>query len=137
MTYIDLLNRFWEANRQSRFTTSERELYFYLLNEANLCYWRMPFSCPTSVVCAIIGLSRPSVIRAREGLTRRGFISFTEGLQNSKPPQYMLLSGGMNVTASVTAVVTAHETILKDKDKNNISIKNGKRKDEYTQRRRV
>ncbi|MBW4767234.1 hypothetical protein KZO60_05825 [Prevotella nanceiensis] len=78
-----------------------------------------------------IGLSRPSVIKVRKGLTRRRFISFTEGMQNSKPPQYMLLFENMNVTA----VVTAHESILKDKDKNNISIKNGKRKDEYTKRR--
>ncbi len=65
MKYIDLLNRFWEANRADRFTTSERELYYYLLNECNRSYWRMPVACPTSVVCAVIGINRATLMILR------------------------------------------------------------------------
>ena len=81
MKYIDLLNRFWEANHADRFTTDERELYYYLLNECNHSYWRMPVSCSTSVVCAVIGMNRATLVRAREGLHRRGLIRFEEGVQ--------------------------------------------------------
>ncbi len=91
MKYIDLLNRFWEANRADRFTTSERELYYYLLNECNRSYWRMPVACPTSVVCAVIGINRATLMRAREGLRSRKFIRFEEGVQNSRAPTYTIL----------------------------------------------
>lgn len=113
MKYIDLLNRFWEANRADRFTTAERELYYYLLNECNHNYWRMPVSCSTSVVCAVIGMNRATLVRAREGLRRRGLIRFEEGVQNSRAPTYTILDTTRdtgNATASATAGETAGAT---------------------------
>ncbi len=117
MKYIDLLNRFWKANKQQRFTTSERELYFFLLNEANSAYWEMPFCCPTSVISAFVGLSRASLTRAREGLTKRGFISFTEGVRHSRAPSYTIVFSSDNETTAETTRETTHETIIKDKEK--------------------
>lgn len=113
MKYIDLLNRFWEANRADRFTAAERELYYYLLNECNHSYWRMPVSCSTSVVCAVIGMNRATLVRAREGLLRRGLIRFEEGVQNSRAPTYTILDTARdtgNETASATADDTACAT---------------------------
>ena len=113
MKYIDLLNRFWEANRADRFTTAERELYYYLLNECNHSYWRMPVSCSTSVVCAVIGMNRATLVRAREGLRCRGLIRFEEGVQNSRAPTYTILDTTRdtgNATASATAGDTAGAT---------------------------
>lgn len=113
MKYIDLLNRFWEANRADRFTTAEWELYYYLLNECNHSYWRMPVSCSTSVVCAVIGMNRATLMRARERLRRRGFIQFEEGVQNSRAPTYTILDTTHdtgNVIASATAADTARAT---------------------------
>ncbi len=113
MKYIDLLNRFWEANRADRFTTAERELYYYLLNECNHSYWRMPVACSTSVVCAVIGMNRATLVRAREGLSRRGLIRFEEGVQNSRAPTYTILDTAHdtgNATASATADDTAGAT---------------------------
>ena len=109
MKYIDLLNRFREANRADRFTTAERELYYYLLNECNHNYWRMPVSCSTSVVCAVIGMNRATLVRAREGLRRRGLILFEEGVQNSRAPTYTILDTGRD-TVSATASATADDT---------------------------
>ena len=109
MKYIDLLNRFWEANRADRFTTSERELYYYLLNECNHNYWRMPVACQTSVVCAVIGINRATLVRAREGLRSRGFIRFEEGVQNSRAPTYTILDTSRD-TGSATASATAADT---------------------------
>jgi len=109
MKYIDLLNRFWEANRADRFTTAERELYYYLLNECNHNYWRMPVSCSTSVACAVIGMNRATLVRAREGLRCRGLILFEEGMQNSRAPTYTILDTGRD-TVSATASATADDT---------------------------
>ena len=109
MKYIDLPNRFWEANRADRFTTAERELYYYLLNECNHNYWRMPVSCSTSVACAVIGMNRATLVRAREGLRRRGLILFEEGVQNSRAPTYTILDTGRD-TVSATASATADDT---------------------------
>ena len=109
MKYIDLLNRFWEANRADRFTTAERELYYYLLNECNHNYWRMPVSCSTSVACAVIGMNRATLVRAREGLRCRGLILFEEGVQNSRAPTYTILNTGRD-TVSATASATADDT---------------------------
>ncbi len=109
MKYIDLLNRFWEANRADRFTTSERELYYYPLNECNRNYWRMPVACPTSVVCAVIGINRATLMRAREGLRSRGLIRFEEGVQNSRAPTYTILDTSCD-TGNATATATAADT---------------------------
>ena len=42
--------------------------------------------CDIDVVCAVIGINRATLVRAREGLRSRGFIRFEEGVQNSRAP---------------------------------------------------
>lgn len=111
----------WSCNKENRFTPAERELYFYLLNECNINYWRMPICCPTSVIVAALGISKQTIMRAREGLRARGFIDFTEGVQNSKSPSYKLATFG---TACVTDSGTAHGTIYNKTNTKDIFNKN-------------
>lgn len=123
MTYIELLNRLWHANKTERFSIGERELYYYLLNECNKNYWRMPVSCPTSVICTVTGLNKQTLMRARDSLKKRGFIDYTEGIQNSKAPTYIIIMDKDEfVTANVTGCVTAAKTasVTSNKDKDNI-----------------
>ena len=103
MSYIEYLNRIWLLNRMDPFTPSERELLYYLLNECNIQFWKMPVRCPTSVICATLGLSKMSIIRARDQLKKRGIITFTEGMRNSKAPLYTIT---MQETPYVTTCVT-------------------------------
>ncbi len=111
--YIGFINHLWLLNSIERFNPSERDLLFYLLNEANKQYWQMPVRCATNVVCSILGLSKVTVLRAREKLRQRGLISFSEGIQNSRAPAYTIT---INVTARETAYETVRETDNKNKD---------------------
>ena len=129
MSYIELMNRLWAANRVARFTQSERDLYYYLLNECNQNFWRQPISCPTSVIISATGLSKQTLMRAREGLKERGFITYSKGAQNIRAPYYSIVTNETacvtaDETARGTADETARETIIyktKDKNKNNLS----------------
>lgn len=120
MTYIDYINQIWELNRIARFTPAEREILFYLLNECNKQYWQMPIYCPTAIMAATLGINKSTIWRAREQLAKRGIISFTEGVQNSRAPSYTLL---INATADAigreSARATAQATYIKTTDDNN------------------
>ena len=116
MKYLDLINRFWEENRSNRFTTSECALYFYLLNEGNRKYWKMPFSCSSVLVIAETGLTKSTLVRAREGLRARKLISFTEGIQNSRAPTYVINDADTYVDPTCeTAHMTKGENACKKK----------------------
>ncbi len=117
MGYIEYINMLWELNRSNMFKPSERELFFYLLNECNRQYWQMPVYCPTTVICATLGIDKSTIIRARQGLSQRGLITFTAGVQNSQAPAYTIT---MNATARATCHATACATITKDKTQINI-----------------
>ena len=107
MEYIKLINRFWETNRNTQFTMAETTLYFYLLNEANRNYWQMPIACATAIICASTGMTKATLIRARNGLKKKGLIGFTEGVQHSRAPTYHIRTFE---TDGETADRTAHKT---------------------------
>ena len=75
----------------------------------------MPVYCPTTVICATLGIDK-STIRARQGLLQRGLIAFTEGVQNSQAPAYTIPSRWMQPVGHATAGAT----ITKDKTRINI-----------------
>lgn len=110
-TYIDLINRFWAENRRTRFAPSEALLYLYLLNEANAARWEMPIAVPTEIICAMLGLSKSSVHRAREALAKRGMIQFTPGKRRVSSPLYSLI-GCINGTRTDTITATTKEAVI-------------------------
>lgn len=123
MEYIKLINRFWETNRNTQFTMAETTLYFYLLNEANHNYWQMPIACATAIICASTGMTKATLIRARNGLKKKGLIGFTEGVQHSRAPTYHIRTfetdgETADSTAHKTDAETTHATIIKDKNIN-------------------
>lgn len=118
MTYLELINRFWAENRRLKFAATEVCLYFYLLDEANRNFWRMPIACPTSAITAYLSISKPSLKRGRDSLRQRGLIDFSDGVQNSKPPAYIITGCDIaSETDGETARETAGETFNKDTDK--------------------
>lgn len=116
MKYLDLINRFWEENRSNRFTTSECALYFYLLNEGNRKYWKMPFSCSSALIIAETGLTKSTLVRARDGLRSRKLISFMEGVQNSRAPTYIITDADTYAESTCeTAQKAKSESVGKEK----------------------
>ena len=77
MNIYELLNRFWLENEYDPCSATEIALYFFLLNKANTRRWKMPFRCSTELIRMQLSTTRQNVLKAREGLHKKGFISFT------------------------------------------------------------
>ncbi|MCD8202910.1 MAG: hypothetical protein LUD48_04655, partial [Prevotella sp.] len=116
MSYIEYLNLIWELNRIERFKPAERDLLFYLLNECNKQYWRMPVCCSTLVICDALGLNKSTILRAREGLAKRGILRYTKGTRHYATSEYVIIITNSGVLETVCETLRA--TNNKDKDKN-------------------
>ena len=91
MNLYELSNRFWQENEYEPFSTSDIALYFYLLHRANSRRWQMPVRCPTAMICYHLKTTRQNIVKARESLHRRGFISFTPGKGKDVPSLYTIV----------------------------------------------
>ncbi len=91
MNLYELSNRFWQENEYEPFSTSDIALYFYLLHRANSRRWQMPLRCPTAMICCHLKTTRQNIVKAREALRQRGFISFTPGKGKDTPSLYTIV----------------------------------------------
>ena len=93
MSIFDLMNYFWLRNENEPCSLSEIALHNYLLFEANRQHWVMPFKVCTQMIQARLNTSKQNVMKARDGLARKGIINFTKGDGKGKPALYTLLLG--------------------------------------------
>ena len=91
MGIYDYMNYFWFENENDPCSLSETSLYFYLLYEANRQHWVMPFKVSTQMLVARLNTSKQNVMKAREGLRKRGLIGLSKGEGKGKPALYTLL----------------------------------------------
>lgn len=91
MNLYELSNRFWQEDEYESFSTSEIALYFFLLHKANSRRWQMPVRCPTAMICCYLKTTRQNIVKARESLRQRGFISFTSGKGKNIPSFYTIV----------------------------------------------
>lgn len=141
MSIYDLITNFWFRNEYDQCSLSEVALYFCLLHEANRQHWASPFKAGTQMLIARLGTSNQNIMKAREGLMRRGLITFTKGEGKGKPALYTLnLNTSENgvqpqpltqtltqeVTPSLTQVVTEALTpalpLLNKKEEDTIHV---------------
>ena len=130
MTYINYMNQLWRSAIMSPIPASEIALFAYLVNECNKRFWQMPFACSTTRISNDLCVSRQTVITAREHLTKRRLISFTEGKSRHVPSTYMLINWTDDLTVELTEGLTHDLTHLKDKDKDNYLRKSSENFDE-------
>lgn len=97
MTYIDLINRFWEAYRVKKFSDIDTAIYFFLLNECNIRRWLNPFELQTRNLEVCLQISRKTIGEARNRLKQRGKIDFIEA-QGRGPTIYLI--DGVNINNS-------------------------------------
>ena len=90
MGIYDYMNHFWFENENDPCSLSESVLYFYLLYEANRQHWVTPFKVSTLMLVARLNTSKQNVMKAREGLRKRGLIDFSKGEGKGKPALYTL-----------------------------------------------
>ena len=90
MGIYDYMNHFWFENENDSCSLSEATLYFYLLYEANRQHWASPFKVSTQMLAARLNTSKQNVMKARDGLRKRGLIDFSKGEGKGKPALYTL-----------------------------------------------
>ena len=90
MGIYDYMNHFWFENENDPCSLSEGVLYFYLLYEANRQHWASPFKVSTQMLAARLNTSKQNVMKARDGLRKRGLIDFSRGEGKGKPALYTL-----------------------------------------------
>ena len=100
MNLYELTNRFWQEGEYEPYSSTEVALYFFLLYRANARRWQMPIRCPTEMICNRIKTSKQNLVKARECLKQRGFISFVPGKGKEVAPTYTI----MERTSSVPMV---------------------------------
>ena len=79
MTYIELINNFWELDEDWQFTCCETRLYFYLLKTANRLGWVDISTRRDAKVSSDVGVSVNSMKTARNRLVQAGLIEFKSG----------------------------------------------------------
>ena len=140
MNLYELTNRFWQDGEYEPYSSTEVALYFFLLYRANARRWQMPIRCPTEMICNRIKTSKQNLVKARECLKQRGFISFVPGKGKEVAPTYTImehispLSVEMSVKMSEQLSVELSEQLspynIKDKDNNKDNSNNNARENE-------
>lgn len=120
MTYIDLINRFWEAYRVKKFSDIDTTIYFFLLDECNIRRWLNPFELQTRNIEICIGVSRKTIGDARKRLKKRGLIDFIEA-QGRGPTTYLI--DGADITNNVLReLFCASNSVTSKKHKGNTRV---------------
>lgn len=91
MTYIELINSFWQEFGNKGMQPNDVLLYFYLLDHCNRISWQNPFSLTNKNLMMMLDLSEKSVIGARNRLKERGLICIEKGDRNCKAPVYFIV----------------------------------------------
>lgn len=136
MNLYELTNRFWQEGEYEPYSSTEVALYFFLLYRANARRWQMPIRCPTEMICNRLKTSKQNLVKARECLKQRGFISFVPGKGKEVAPTYTImerispLSVEMSVKLSEQLSVPLSPYNIKDKDNNKDNSNNNARENE-------
>ena len=132
MTYIELINNFWNVRRTRPMTSYEADFYFYLLKECNSRNWTSPFELPTRNIEFELGLSRKTICDLRNKLQQKGLISFKEGNKRGNGASYSIsyvstgnISGNIkgNISGNIKGNISGN-TNIKNKNKDNKTINN-------------
>ena len=110
MNIYELLNRLWLENEYDPCSATEIALYFFLLNKANTRRWKMPFRCSTELIRMQLSTTRQNVLKTREGLQKKGFISFTTGTSKGNYAQYSIIDCTTQFTVQTTDELTEKVT---------------------------
>ena len=79
MSYIDLINKFWNLDYEKRFSQIETRLFFLLLNYFNNRHWKGAVSLSNRRLKDEIPCSLNGFKNARKNLIKRGLIYYSNG----------------------------------------------------------
>ena len=79
MTYIELVNRFWQVDEGQSFSGNETRLYFYLLKVANSLSWPFEFDYADNKLTGNLGFSANTLKSSRDRLLLIGLLDYEVG----------------------------------------------------------
>lgn len=91
MTYIELINDFWQEFEDEAMKPNDALLYLYLLKVCNSKGWENPFELSNKRIRLCLEMTDKAIIESRDRLIERGLIEVTKGERNRVPPTYKLL----------------------------------------------
>lgn len=90
MTYIDLVNNFWQKDIEHRFSDKDIALYFYLLKTCNSIGWKNPFGLSNLMTVAQFGWGKQALDTAKQRLQRADLIDFKCAFGRGRVYQYII-----------------------------------------------
>ena len=90
MTYIELINDFWQEFEDEAMKPNDALLYLYLLKVCNSKGWENPFELSNKRIRLCLEMTDKAIIESRERLVERGLIEVTKGERNRIAPTYKL-----------------------------------------------
>lgn len=91
MTYIELINDFWQEFEDEALKPNDALLYLYLLKVCNSKAWQNPFELSNKRIRLCLEMTDKSIIESRERLAERGLVKVVKGDRNRVSPKYKLL----------------------------------------------
>lgn len=79
MSYIDMINAFWNWRKVNELNSKGTDLFFALLNCANTCAWKAEFTAPNSMLMAMCQMDKNNLFRTRNILIQKGLIAYKPG----------------------------------------------------------
>lgn len=134
MTYIEILNAFWNWRRFNVIPHSAADLYFCLLDFANAAKWEDKITIPNSRITGKIDISEKSLFNARNILIQNELIDYKNGKKGQAGTYkinlttlHIFINSGSNKgsnTGSNSGVIRgAMRGTYKDKEKDKDKIK--------------
>lgn len=117
MTYIELLNSFWDSTRFNPCSSNEAMMYLYLLHQCNIRRWINPFEFKTRDLELSFGLPRKTIASIRNRLKQRGLIEFVNGV--GKSPSLYLIIGAKITNKDLQKYFVVTSSNNKSNDKGN------------------
>lgn len=90
MSYIDIINRFWQVFEDTALKPNDTLLYLYLVKVCNSKSWQNPFSISNKKLVTVLEISEKSIIDSRARLVERNLIKFKKGDRNCSSPKYFI-----------------------------------------------
>lgn len=91
MSYIDLLNMFYDLLQETRVSNNAQLLYYTLLAINNRCSWADWFARTNINLSGIMGVSTKAVINARNELKQLGLIDYMTSKKRGECTKYRIL----------------------------------------------
>lgn len=95
MTYLELINQFWQKDLEYAFTSTEVDVYFRLLDRCNKLGWKSPFNLAIEKLMSQMGLrTKKPLDTARKKLREAGLLEFKNGNGRGFTTEYTIIGVG-------------------------------------------